>query len=521
MKRFARLYDELDATTSTLDKQRALVRYFADAPEADRGWAVFLLFGSKLKTGVTSRELRDWTRERVAVPEWLFEECYSHVGDLAETMALLLNGATEGSGSDDASLATWMGERVGKLKEMDRADRLERISAWVDGMAGTPLFLFFKLLTGSLRVGVSRGLVEKSLAEWSGVARNEVAHRLTGTWDPTAELSVRLRETVADARISQPYPFCLANALAGDPPGDISRFQIEHKWDGIRAQILKRKGEIFVWSRGEELVSSQFPELLTLFEKLDRDVVVDGEILSTSFATLQKRLGRKKPGEAILKEAPVHFTAYDLLEEAGEDVRAEPLSARRRRLEKIAHANRFLKLSPVLTPATWDEARELRATAREVGAEGLMVKELASPYVVGRRKGAWYKWKSDPFSFDGVLIYAQAGHGRRSGLYTDYTFGVWKEGELVPVAKAYSGLDDAEISKLDNWIRRHTRERFGPVRSVEPTHVFEIAFEGIAASKRHKSGIAVRFPRIARWRTDKPAAEADKIETLWKLIDEK
>ena len=528
MKRFARLFTELDETTRTGEKVAAMERYFAEADAADAAWAVYFLSGGRPRRLVPVRRVAAWAMEVSDVPSWLFEESYSAVGDLAETVALLLPRA---SAVVDRPLHGWIEDYVlslaGQPEDVQRAIVVE---AWraVDGVGR---FLLNKLITGEMRVGVSRSLVVRALSRVSGVAEAVVAHRLSGAWEPTPEAYRRLvAADTGDAHISQPYPFFLAYALEEDPEtlGERSEWLAEWKWDGIRAQLIRRSDRIFIWSRGEELVTDRFPELEAAASLLPNGTVIDGELLpwlegrALPFAQLQRRIGRKKLGPAILAEVPVVLIAYDLLEHEGRDVRHESLAWRRARLETLVGpsgiASRVL-LSPIVSGADWESIRGAYATAREMCAEGLMLKRLDAPYGVGRRRGPWWKWKIAPHAVDAVMVYAQPGHGRRASLYTDYTFAVWHEGELVPFAKAYTGLTDTEIHKLDGWIRRNTVEKFGPVRSVKPEQVFELHFEAIQPSPRHKSGLAVRFPRIARWREDKRAEEADTLGSLRSLMD--
>lgn len=530
MKRFAALYEALDATTRTSEKVAAMVHYFGDAPAADAAWAVHFLSGNRPKRLIGVRKLAAWAMAEADVPEWLFEECYSAVGDLAETIALLLPAATETS---DEPLHVWIEERLLLLANVDEAaQRSAMLRAW-RALDGTERFVWNKLITGAFRVGVSRSLVIRALAGTSGIDEPTIAHRLSGHWEPTASGFAQLvSPDTDDADLSRPYPFFLAYALENDLAalGDVSEWQAEWKWDGIRAQLVRRRGRTFLWTRGEELVTERFPEIAEAARLLPDGTVLDGEILPwrddapLPFAQLQRRIGRTKLGPKILAEVPVVLVAYDLLEYAGEDVRARPFVWRRdtlvQLLAEVRGTDRF-RVSPVVTASSWDELRREQARARDECAEGLMLKRRDAPYGVGRRKGPWWKWKVEPYTADAVLIYAQPGSGRRASLHTDYTFAVWNDdGELVPFAKAYSGLTDAEIRQLDAWIRRNTIEKFGPVRHVKPEHVFELAFEGIQESTRHKSGIAVRFPRILRWRTDKVVRDADSLGTLRGLISQ-
>jgi len=535
MKRFATLYETLDRTTSTNEKVAALAGYFAVAPPEDAAWAVWFLTGRRLKRLLGARLLAGWAMEESGVPDWLFEECYAGVGDLAETVALLLDDGSggPGAGTSEIPLSAWVEDRILLLRKLAPEEQRTAVVGWWRELGRWETFVLNKLLTGALRVGVSQTLVERALARVAGVPPAVLSHRLMGDWEPTPTFfrSLALPEGAEGAEetdSSRPYPFSLASPL--DQPlealGDPAAWQLEWKWDGIRAQLLRRAGAVHLWSRGEELITERFPEIARAALSLVPDgSVLDGEILAwregrpLPFAVLQRRIGRKSLTEKILAEAPAVFLAYDLLEEEGRDVRDLPLSQRRAFLEtRLERGRPVLLLSPVLEAPSWTAAEGLRGEARERGVEGLMLKSLASPYGTGRRRGDWWKWKIEPYRFDAVLLYAQAGHGRRANLLTDYTFGVWSEGELVTIAKAYSGLSDQEILTLDGWIRQHTVQKFGPVRSVEPVQVFEIACEGIAPSPRHRSGIAVRFPRMARWRTDKRPEDADTLEQVRGLI---
>jgi DNA ligase-1 len=535
MRRFAELYDRLDRTSSTLDKVAALAAYLRDTPPGDAAWGIYFLTGRRLKRLLPARQLALWAGEAAGIAPWLFEEGYSSVGDLAETIALILDGiAKEISEEGDVPLAVWVEERILPLKQLQPEEQRERVVGYWRRLPRWEIFVLNKLLTGGLRVGVSQGLVERALAEVAGIPAPLVAHRLMGRWEPSGAFYagvVAAEEEIAEDP-ARPYPFYLASPLepGADPAslGDSGEWLVEWKWDGIRAQLLRREGVTHLWSRGEELLTERFPEIVRAAESLlPPGTVLDGEILAfrdghpLPFAVLQKRIGRKSVSPRLLAEAPVVFMAYDLLEDGGRDVRDLSLIERRLLLEaRIATASPFFLPSPRVEVEGWGAVAESRGRARDMGVEGLMLKRLGSPYRSGRKRGDWWKWKIDPLSIDAVLVYAQPGHGRRANLFTDYTFAVWRGSELAPVAKAYSGLSDPEIRELDAWIRRNTVEKFGPVRSVTPLQVFEIAFEGIARSPRHRSGIAVRFPRIARWRTDKTAEQADTLEALEALLAE-
>lgn len=531
MKRFADLYQRLDRSTGTLDKRAALVAYFRHAPPEDAVWALWLLTGGKVGGArakiANTRELREWIAEESSTALWLVEDSYHQVGDLAETLALLLDDPS--IPVPQAPLHTWIDVRLLQVANADEAVRRDAVVGAWRALPFAERLLFNKLLTGNLRVGVSSGLVHKALAEVAGVEVGVVAQRLLGTWTPTAGFFTRLLSPeVQPGDAALPYPFFLASPLEAEAEtlGPIGDWLLEWKWDGIRVQLIRRGTDRALWSRGEERLDGRFPEVDAALAALPRDAVIDGELLAwregdqpLPFTDLQTRIQRRRPGPKTLAQTPVRVLAYDLLELAGEDLRQQPQHVRRALLDALlaGHDDPRLRPSPVLTPASWGEAAQLRDQARARGVEGLMLKRRSAPYQAGRRRGDWWKWKIDPLTIDAVLIYAQAGHGRRSTLYTDYTFALWDGDALVPVAKAYSGLDDAQILQLDRWIRAHTTERFGPVRAVAPEHVFELGFEAVNRSRRHKSGIAVRFPRILRWRRDKPVAEADRLETLQAL----
>jgi DNA ligase-1 len=529
MRAFARLYEELDETSATGEKVAALVRYFRAAPPADAAWAVHFLIGRRPKRLVGPAKLRTWAARDAGIPDWLFEESYHAVGDLAETITLLLS---DDALSSDLPLSVWVEERLLPLHGQDDVvQQAELARAWHE-LGRNERYVWNKLITGSFRVGASARLVIRALAELSGVDEGTIAHRLMGAWEPGATFFERLvAPDTRDADVSRPYPFYLAYPLEQAPEtlGEAAEWIAEWKWDGIRAQLIRRAGRVFLWSRGEELLSGRFPEVEEAGALLPEGTVIDGELLPWAeggplpFAQMQRRIGRKVLGRRILSEVPVVLVAYDLLEEEGRDLRALPFERRRARLEallRVTPAAGRLVLSPAVDAEGWEALARARASARERCAEGLMLKRRASTYGVGRRRGDWWKWKVEPHSVDAVLMYAQPGSGRRAGLYTDYTFGVWDGDRLVAFAKAYSGLTDEEIRRVDAFIRRNTLEKFGPVRTVKPELVFEIAFEGIQRSTRHKSGIAVRFPRMARWRTDKRPADADTLETVWGLIGE-
>ena len=546
MKNFAKLFAQLDASTSNNSKLLALQDYFQNAEPADSAWAVYFLAGGKPRRLVPTKVLRRLILDVDAVPEWLFEECYEAVGDLAETISLLLPQSAHQSSE---GLAHWVENKLLPLRNISVEELSARLLSLLDELDQQSQLVFVKLITGSFRVGVSKLTVIKALAAISGCDSKRIAQRLVGYTDQatraTAENYQRLIAPVVEGSIDerdpgQPYPFFLAHPItliAEDfetQLGPSSDWLVEWKWDGIRAQLVKRDGQIWIWSRGEELITDRFPELRALAEHLPDGTVLDGEIVVwkenrvQAFALLQQRIGRKTLSAALLSKLPVVLLVYDLLEWQETDLRLKTQLVRRVQLEKIVTdcAQPQLIISPLLEGNSWQDFKRLREDSRNLGVEGLMLKNRQSFYGVGRTKneGVWWKWKVDPFTVDAVLIYAQRGHGRRASLYTDFTFAVWDDDidagnrKLVPFAKAYSGLTDVEMRQVDAIIRKTTKEKFGPVRSVTPTMVFELGFEGIALSSRHKSGIAVRFPRILRWRQDKPLAEADTLTSLQKLL---
>ncbi len=539
MREFARLYTELDETTATNRKLEALQNYFGSAAPENAAWAVYFLAGGKPRQAVPSKLLRQFAIEYAQLDEWLFDESYNAVGDLAETIAHILPPPTKRS---DIGLAEWMQERIGPLRGADPAAIRSALFGFWDELDWRERFLLAKLIGGGFRVGVSRLLVTRALAALTTLDSKLIAQRLMGWTDgtvrPTAAGFLQLIAEQSDdehkLRGGQPYPFFLAHQLQGEPSalGELADWQVEWKYDGIRAQLVRRGGQNYLWSRGEDLITDRFPELAAL--PLPDGTVVDGEVLiwtdtdtPAAFADLQKRIGRKTISTRMLGELPAVLVAYDLLEAEGVDLRALPQHERRVLLEALIQSTNRpqLRISPLIHAASWRELEAIRTESRARGVEGMMVKAMSAQYGVGRTKnvGTWWKWKVDPYSIDAVLIYAQAGHGRRASLYTDYTFAVWDADEagerrLVPFAKAYSGLTDAEIAVVDNAIRKTTIEKFGPVRSVKPTMVFEIGFEGIQLSTRHKVGIAVRFPRILRKREDKTIDDADSLDTLKGLL---
>jgi len=527
MKRFAALYLALDASNRSSRKLAALADYFADAEPADAAWALWLLCGERLRHPVPTRVLKLAAMRVSGIDEVLFADCYEAVGDLAETIALLLPD----DGADDGlSLAAWIEQRIQALRGLDPDAQVQALAALWRCVDRGDAFVLNKLLTGGLRVGVSRGLALRGLAQATGLAAEVLAARLAGGWRPGIE-PWRALVSPAPSRPTgaQPYPFRLAHPLEQPPEalGAASDWLLDWKWDGIRGQLLRRESA-HLWSRGDESLDAGFPDLIDAALALPPGTVLDGEVLVADgdgvapFSALQRRLGRKTPGKALLASHPAIFLAFDLLEHGGDDWRERPLWQRREALEALLAAPdgglARIRPTPTVSAADWDAAVDQRQAARQLRAEGLMLKRRESVYGSGRPRGDWWKWKLDPYTVDAVLVYAQAGHGRRAGLFSDYTFAVWHDGQLLPFAKAYSGLTDAEMREVDRFVRRNTLETFGPVRSVRPELVFEVGFEGIVESNRHKAGLAVRFPRMLRWRQDKSAADADTLDALRCLL---
>ncbi len=526
---FSNLVKILGTSTKTNDKLEALSNYFATANDKDKVWVIALFSGRKPRRAVNTTQLITWCIEVTNLPGWLFGESYHTVGDLAETIALLLpENNIDGQRLTEKPLYYY----IDKLREIEKQDEAIKkhfiLESWNE-MDRNGRFVFNKLITGAFRIGVSQKMMVNALAKLTSLEASVIAHRISGNWDPsTISFKELLSKDTSIIDYSKPYPFYLAYALDEDPQalGDPNEWQVEWKWDGIRGQVIKRNNQLFVWSRGEELMTEKFPEYHILKDLLPDGIVIDGEIIPSvdqkplPFALLQTRIGRKNVTKKQLQEAPITFFAYDLLEYNGEDWRNKSLSERRQQLEKVVQSitSPIIILSPVVEFKTWNELAELRKTARENGAEGFMIKRKSSAYQVGRKVGDWWKWKIEPLVIDCVMIYAEKGSGRRSNLYTAYTFAVRDGDKLIAFTRAYSGLTDKEFNEVDAFVKRNAIEKFGPVRTVKPELVFEIAFEGIAASNRHKSGVALRFPRINRWRKDKTVNEINTLDDLKKML---
>ncbi len=525
MENFAVLIQELETSNKTNDKIDAIVRYLEVASDKDKVWLIALFTGRRPKRPVKTSLMRAWALEITGLPEWLFLESYSSVGDLGETLSLILPKPTH---SIRKSIHTWITELIALQEASEEQKKEYVLKAW-SGLDFTERFIFNKLIGGGFRIGVSHKLLVNALAKYTETSPTKIMHNIMGNWHPSDISFGELVGEDSEGDFSKPYPFCLAYPIDKTPDelGPVEDWQAEWKWDGIRGQLIKRNGEIFIWSRGEELVTQQFPEITVMAEKLPDGIVLDGEILAVKYSQvlpfnhLQKRLNRKTLTKKMLEDVPVGFYAYDLLEYGGKDYREHALAQRRKLLEEIVDAligNISIFLSPVVRFDSWDDLTDMRSYSREMNSEGIMLKHVSSPYHTGRKKGDWWKWKVEPYSIDAVLIYAQKGSGRRSYYYTDYTFAVRDGEKLVTIAKAYSGLTDQEIKEVDKFVKNNSIEKFGPVRTVKPELVFEIGFEGIAESNRHKAGIAVRFPRILRWRHDKKVEDVTTIEEMRAML---
>lgn len=529
MRRFTRLYQEIDSSTKTSVKLKALTSYLSTAPDEDKLWAIALFAHRRPRRTIQTSFLRTWAAEVSGIPDWLFEESYHIVGDLAESISLILPRPEK---KEEKSLSEWMFNIIDQKEKSELEKKDFIIDAW-SGLYQDERFIFNKLITGGFRIGVSQKMINKALSQVLDEDENKIAHRLMGDWSPqSTTYSELLLNADWKSDASKPYPFYLAYGLDCDIAdiGTPQDWQAEWKWDGIRSQFIKRNGELFLWSRGEELVTDKYPEFQALRDISLENFVFDGELLVFKdgdirpFNELQKRIGRKVVGKKILKDYPCVIFAYDLLEYEGEDLRDKPLVERQSLLEKVVSKINeqqpgLIYLSEPIAYSSWTDLADIRSGARQMKAEGLMLKQKSSTYRSGRKKGEWWKWKLDPYTIDAVMLYAQRGHGRRSNLFSDFTFAVWKDDDtLVPFAKAYSGLTDKEFVEVTQFVKKNTIEKFGPVRSVKPELVFEIAFEGINISKRHKSGVALRFPRIKRWRRDKPIEEANTLVDLKALI---
>ncbi len=523
MERFVELLKNLDQTTSTLKKVESLINYFKDSRPEDACWGLFLISGNKVSTKVNRTFLQESFCEFINMPFWLFKESTYHVGDSSETMALL-RGPIDKPLTPPA-LGEFIEKELLTLKKLEPNIIKAKLHQWWTSYDEQVLFLIHKCFSGNFRVGVSKNLLIDAMAQIAGIDKETMSFRLMGDYQPTPQFYNNLLvQDVTIEKKSKPYPYFLASPVenADEMFADWKEWCVEWKWDGIRSQVIKRDGEVFLWSRGEELINESFPEVLAQAMNLPDGTVIDGELLPykegkvLTFAELQTRLNRKKISKKDLEKTPISIMAYDILEWGGVDIRSRPLVERRKILESL----NVFPLSEIVLLKDINEAKKIRLQSRERGVEGFMLKRWESLYQSGRRRGDWWKWKIEPLLIDCVLLYAQSGTGRRSNLYTDYTLAVWNNNELIPVTKAYSGLTDEELSSMDNWIKKNTIEKFGPVRSVKPEHVFEIAFDGIQESTRHKAGVALRFPRINRWRKDKKPEEADTLESVKKLLNE-
>ena len=540
LNKFSKLFEELDSNNSINKKINSLTKYFKSSSNLNNILTIYLLIGKRNKRFISGKSLREYYADIYKMPIWLIETCYAKVGDSAEVISLLLqDNLLKKDIKEDISLDQLLNKILPNLSKLEEPHKKSQIKLLWEKITNDNQLIFNKILTGSFRIGVAKGIVTKAISNMIGVDESIILHRLMGDFDPIEETYIFLINQKLEQRelAYKPYPFQLANTFDEKikETTSINQYQFESKWDGIRSQIIKRSNNISIWTRGEELVNKTFPELIKIISDFKNDFVLDGEILiwdeikncPKEFSLLQKRLGRKSPSAKIQKDLPVVFIAYDILEINGNDIRSKILSERRNILEEkffnsISEEqdknSRKIKITKLLKIKNWEELEEVKNSARNIKTEGLVIKNKNSKYLPGRKKGNWWKYKVDPMQLDGVLIYAKPGSGKRADLYTDYSFAIWEENKLVKFANAYSGLNNEEIKELDKWIRKNTLEKYGPVRSVKPELVFEISFDNIQISKRHKSGIALRFPRITRWRKDKNIKDADSLENAKSLI---
>ncbi len=540
LNKFSKLFEELDSNNSINKKINSLTKYFKSSSNLNNILTIYLLIGKRNKRFISGKSLREYYADIYKMPIWLIETCYAKVGDSAEVISLLLqDNLLKKDIKEDISLDQLLNKILPNLSKLEEPQKKSQIKLLWEKTTNDNQLIFNKILTGSFRIGVSKGLVTKAISNMIGIDESIILHRLMGDFDPIEETYIFLINQKLEQKelAYKPYPFQLANTFDEKikETTSINQYQFESKWDGIRSQIIKRSNNISIWTRGEELVNKTFPELIKIISDFKNDFVLDGEILiwdeikncPKEFSLLQKRLGRKSPSAKIQKDLPVVFIAYDILEMNGNDIRSKILSERRNILEEKFYNSisedqnnnsRKIKITKLLKINNWEELEEAKNSARNIKTEGLVIKNKNSKYLPGRKKGNWWKYKIDPMQLDGVLIYAKPGSGKRADLYTDYSFAIWENNKLVKFANAYSGLNNEEIRELDKWIRKNTLERYGPVRSVKPELVFEISFDNIQISKRHKSGIALRFPRITRWRKDKNIKDADSLENAKRMI---
>ncbi len=540
LKNFSELFVDLDSSNSTNNKIEFLKNYFLSNDPIDNSWAIYLLTGKSNKRFISGRYLKNLFSQIYEYPQWLIDTCYLKVGDSAEVITLLLKNKTNSRKKklSNISLNELLSEIIPALSKLNEEEKNLEIKNLWETLPEDNHLIFNKILTGTFRVGVSIGLITKSISKLINIEEEIISHRLMGNFVPSIDsYEFLINKTINLQELnSKPFPFLLANTIEDKIfKNSINDFQFEWKYDGIRMQLIKRSGNVSLWTRGQELVNESFPELVEKMSHIKDDFVLDGELLvwnfkeqiAFDFSLLQKRINRKSPTRSIQKKYPIIFIAYDLLEINGKDIREIKLENRRIELEKYFskwqnktenNISNIFKICDLIFPKNWTDALTYKEKSRENNTEGLIIKKKTSIYSFGRKKGIWWKYKVDPMQLDAVLIYAKGGSGRRAGLYTDYSFALWKDQELIKFASAYSGLTNIEIKELDKWIRKNTIEKFGPVRSLKPEMVFEISFEKIQISKRHKSGIAVRFPRITKWRKDKKINDADSIENAYELM---
>jgi DNA ligase 1 len=532
MRAFSQLLDDLVYTRSRNTKLRLIGDYLKETPDPDRGIALAALTGTLDIPHIKPAAIRGLVEEKI--DPVLFGMSRDYVGDTAETVSLLWPTAADGEPElDDATVS--ISEAVRRLATAGKLDAPKILADMLDHLDASGRFALLKLATGALRIGISARLAKQALADAFGIEVDAVEEVWHGLGPPYLELfdwaeGRGPQPTVRDVPVFR--PFMLAHPLE-QLKLSLEEYAAEWKWDGIRVQLVRTAGQTRLYSRTGDDISGSFPEIAAAFVT---DGVLDGELLvrgseqgvadlhggaAASFNALQQRLGRKNVSQKMLGAYPAFVRLYDILFDGPEDLRELGWTERRKRLEQFVprlDPERF-DLSQLIEAKSFQELEDIRAGARDSAIEGMMLKKRDSPYVAGRRTGLWYKWKRDPLTADCVLMYAQRGSGKRSSYYSDYTFGCWNEaGELLPVGKAYFGFTDEELRWIDRWVRNHTVQRFGPVREVEKSLVLEVAFDSIHRSSRHKSGLAMRFPRISRIRTDKPANEADHVETLIAMV---
>ena len=538
MRNFATLFKELDETAQADLKIEALINYFKKVPPEDLAWTVSLLLGRKIKQVISVKRLRKWSVELTQIPDWLLAECLNNVGDLAETISLIL--PFEGN-SENIPLHVWIEQCIFPLKDQQEEIQKEKIVSFWHQLNSVERFLFNKLVTGSFHVDIPPKLIIKALSSFCSLNEKYISQRLIGNWVPTAGFfNFLCTSNVSDTMANIPYPFnpVVQLDLKVEDLGNINQWLFEWKWNGIRSQIIKRENKVFIWSHDEDLLNDSFPELYELGSILPDGTVIEGIIIPIRdnillpSAELKKRIAKRYPVKKILSDIPVSFVAFDLLEFDKEDIRNKSLNQRRNLLKEILNdiTDKRIILSGVVECNSWKDLKIARSEAGKKSVDGLMLKRLYSPYSIGSetivsamQSGIlttnWYKWKNDPLTINAILLYARLEQGSTSPLFKEYTFALWHDGKLIPFAKTSSGLTDEEIIQVDSFIRKNTLGKFGPVRTVKPELVFKLEFDGIQKSSRNKSGIVVLSPHITRWHHYKKIEEAGSLNSLTILLN--